>query len=187
MFAPALCSTGSKPLASPRSSFRGSRAAPWLRSDHVAARDQCSDARRGTPRRSSFGSHGGGYHGHPNPLPLSAHSVPGKSCIPPPLMRSISPAVCYGPISQDRILRCRPETIPDLGSDVIVAQCAIGVKMPVDGKPRLPARGPAGSATAAGRPPPALAVAPQPALCEGWPATGTLVRKTSRVDHAAAR
>lgn len=44
-----------------------------------------------------------------------------------------------------------------------------------------PTRGPTGSATAAGRPPPALAVAPQPALCEGWPATGTLVRKTSRV------
>jgi hypothetical protein len=51
----------------------------------------------------------------------------------------------------------------------------------------LPTRGPTGSATAAGRPPPALAVAPQPALCEGWPATGTLVRKTSRAGPCRLR
>lgn len=85
----------------------------------------------------------------------------------------------------------RSGIIPDLRSDVIVAQCSIGVKMPRwkallvprlslhEGRPGLQLR--------AGRPPPALAVAPQPAPCEGWSSAGTLVRKTSRVDHAAAR
>jgi hypothetical protein len=81
----------------------------------------------------------------------------------------------------------RSGTIPDLRSDVIVAQCPIGVKMPRwkallsqhEGRPGLQLR--------AGRPPPALAVAPQPALCDGWSSAETLVRKTSRVDHVAAR
>jgi hypothetical protein len=73
------------------------------------------------------------------------------------------------------------EIIPDLRSNVIVAQCSTGVKMPTMESLACPARGPAGSATAAGRPPPTLHSRPKPALCEGWSAAGTLVRKTSRV------
>lgn len=37
------------------------------------------------PRRSVFDLAAGGDH-DPNPLPLSAHSVPGKSFAPPPSM-----------------------------------------------------------------------------------------------------
>lgn len=76
-----------------------------------------------------------------------------------------------------------PKIIPDLGSAGIVAHSLRHVKEPIS----RPARGPVGSATMAGRPPPALIVAPRPALCEGWPATGTLVRKTSRVGPCRLR
>jgi len=51
--------------------------------------------------------------------------------------------------------------VPNFRPNVIVAQCLIGVKMPTVESLACPTRGPAGSATAAGRPPPTLAVAPQ--------------------------
>lgn len=168
MFAPRCCSTGS----SPNIQFRGSRATPWLRSGHVATRDQCSNARRGTPRWSLFVGHGGGYHDHPNPLPLSAHSVPREvSCISSTLdeiefsaatttarFHNNEPYQLIGDRSGSPIRRdsrtmldwCQGDPMESLAPSTLV-----------------PARGPAGSAIAAGRPPPALAVAPQPALCEG--------------------
>jgi hypothetical protein len=147
---------------------------------------------RGEERRAEamFVSHGGGYHGHPNPLPLSAHSVSREvlySFAPrqDPFLHSY-----YGPIHNTESReptrdRSGSPTRRDIRTMLDWCQDAS------DGNPCLPfaspARGPAGSAIAAGRPHPALAVAPQPALCEGWSAAGTLVRKTSRVDHAAAR
>ncbi len=95
----------------------------------------------------------------------------------------------YDRVLPNQTVRHEPQSIPDLGSAVIVAQCGASVKTSIFNPwvvrlwaPRSrPTRGPTGSATAAGRPPPALAVAPQSALCEGWPVTGTLVRKTPLV------
>jgi hypothetical protein len=77
--------------------------------------------------------------------------------------------------------------VPNLRPNVIVAQCSFGVKVPM--VENLFSRTRAGRVCNCGREASsdARSRAPNRPSVEGWSATGTIVRKTSRVDHAAAR
>ncbi len=130
------------------------------------------------------GQPGGGYHGHPNPLPFSAHSVPGKSCAPPPSIKisfpQLRPAHPYEPRTtirdrSDLRSKTNPRTTIDGCQGALEASLATCTRAG-----RVCNCGPGGLLRLSQSRP------NRPSVRVGRPIE-TLVRKTSRVDHAVAR